>query len=113
MSIWGDIRKRGLGQEIKKEDQVNENLWESSEPITQQPLVFAGIIDKNNIPSLPASGQLFFTNDTIIINGVTYPSGSMLLFDGKSWHNVGDFMHQSIDASIGYYNPVYTADSRF
>ena len=113
MSIWDDIRKRGLGQETKKEDQVDENLWEFSDPV-EQPLVFSGTIDKNNIPSLPASGQLYFTNDKVIINGVTYPSGCMLLFDGKSWHNVvGDFMHQSIDAGVGYYNPVYTADSRF
>ena len=112
MSLWADLEDRSSGDVIRKEDQVNENLWGSSEPVAQ-PLVFAGTIDKNNIPSLPASGQLFFTNDTVIINGVTYPSGCMLLFDRKSWHNVGDFMHQSIDAGIGYYNPVYTANSIF
>ena len=30
MSVWNDIRKRGLGKEIKKEDVVEEeNSWES------------------------------------------------------------------------------------
>ena len=30
MSVWGEIRKRGLGKEIKKEDVVEEeNSWES------------------------------------------------------------------------------------
>lgn len=36
MSVWNDIRKRGIGQEIKKENKVEEeNSWSLSESIDQ------------------------------------------------------------------------------
>jgi len=112
MSLWADLEDRSSGDVIRKEDQVNENLWENSEPVAQ-PLVFAGTIDKNNIPALPTSGEIYCVHDDISINGQAYRPGAWILFDGKSWHNLGDFVHKKIDTGIGYYQPVYTADSRF
>lgn len=101
MSIWGEMRHRSAGKQIRKEDELN--IQEFSDLST--PITFVGNIDKSTIPSIPTAGQLYVTNDEVTINGVIYPSGCMLLYDGTNWVNVGDFTHQRVDANIGYYTP--------
>jgi len=109
MSVWGEMLNRSTGDAMRKEDEL-QNVWEFSDPLTQ-PLVFAGNIDKGTIPSAPKGGQIFYTNDVVTINGIEYPSGCMLLYDGNTWHNMGDFVHQRVDANIGYYQPVDVQES--
>lgn len=106
MSTWGEMRRRSAGKQIRKEDE-NKIWWESSEAVNQlnQPITFVGNIDKQSIPSAPEGGQIFFTNDVVTINGVEYPSGCILLYDGNTWHNMGDYVHQRVDTNIGYYIP--------
>lgn len=107
MSIWGEMRHRSAGKQIRKEDE--QNIQEFSDPAT--PITFVGNIDESTIPSIPTAGQLYFTNNEVNINGVTFPSGCMLLYDGTKWINVGDFVHQRVDANIGYYQPVDVQES--
>ena len=108
MSVWGDILDRGAGETMRKEDE--HRIWEFSDPLPK-PITFVGNIDESTIPSIPTAGQLYFTNDEVTINGVTFPSGCMLLYDGNTWHNIGDYVHQSVDANIGYYQPVDVQES--
>ena len=93
---------------MRKEDKIS--IQEIADPLTQ-PITFVGNIDKQSIPSAPEGGQIFYTNDVVKINGIEYPSGCMLLYDGTKWINVGDFVHQRVDANIGYYQPVYVQES--
>ncbi len=102
MSIWTDIQARSAGEIKRKEDEFQND---------QEPITFVGNIDESTIPSIPTSGQLYFTNNEVSINGVTFPSGCMLLYDGTKWINVGDFVHQRVDANIGYYQPVDVQES--
>ena len=101
MSAWGEMRRRSAGKQTRKEDEL-QNVWEFSDPLPQ-PITFVGNIDKQPIPSIPTSGQLYFTNDEVMIDGEVFPSGCMLLYDGTKWINVGDFVHQRVDANIGYW----------
>lgn len=101
MSIWGEMRHRSAGKQTRKEDEL-QNVWEFSDPLPQ-PITFVGNIDKQSIPSIPTSGQLYFTNDEVMIDGEVFPSGCMLLYDGTKWINVGDFVHQRVDTNIGYW----------
>ena len=103
MSAWGEMRRRSAGKLTRKEDEL-QDIEESSD-ILSQPITFVGNIDKQSIPSAPEGGQIFYTNDVITINGIEYPSGCMLLYDGNTWHNMGDYLHQRVDANIGYYMP--------
>lgn len=109
MSVWGNILDRGVGEKIRKEDEF-QNDQEFSD-LLSQPLVFAGNIDEGTIPSAPKGGQIFYTNDVVTINGIEYPSGCMILYDGTKWINVGDVVHQRVDANIGYYQPVDVQES--
>ena len=87
MSVWADIRKRGNGSEIKKEDQVKDfdNVVGS---IQQQPVTFVGCIDSEddlrNVPRL--CGKMYMVNDTIQIDGKEYHNGDMIIDDGQNWH---------------------------
>ena len=101
MSIWSDIQARSAGEIKRKEDEF-QNDQEFSD-LLSQPITFVGNIDKQSIPSIPTSGQLYFTNDEVMIDGEVFPSGCMLLYDGTKWINVGDFVHQRVDANIGYW----------
>ena len=105
MSIWGEMLNRSTGDAMRKEDKI------IADPLTQQPLVFAGNIDEGTIPSAPKGGQIFYTNDVVTINGIEYPSGCMVLYDGTNWINVGDFVHQRVDTNIGYWQPVDVQES--
>lgn len=109
MSLWADIQRRSAGEAMRKEDE--HRIWEFSDPLPSQPIVFVGNIDKQSIPSAPEGGQIFYTNDVVKINGIEYPSGCMLLYDGTKWINVGDFVNQSVAANIGYYQPVDVQES--
>ena len=109
MSIWSDIQARSAGEIKRKEDEF-QNDQEFSD-LLSQPITFVGNIDESTIPSIPTAGQLYFTNNEVSINGVTFPSGCMLLYDGTKWINVGDFVHQRVDANIGYYQPVDVQES--
>lgn len=108
MSIWGEMRQRSAGKQIRKEDE--QNVWEFSDPLPK-PITFVGNIDESTIPSIPTARQLYFTNNEVTINGVTFPSGCLLLYDGTKWINVGYFVHQRIAANIGYYQPVDVQES--
>jgi hypothetical protein len=101
MSAWDEMRERGAGKLTRRENEI-QDVFEFSDPLPQ-PITFVGNIDKSTIPSIPTAGQLYFTNDVVTINGVEYPSGCMLLYDGTKWINVGDFVHQRVDANIGYW----------
>ena len=85
MSIWSDIEDRSAGITIRKEDEY-QDICEFSDPIT-----YVGNIDLSTIPSCPKTGQLYYVQDTVSINGVTFPSGCMILFDGNNWHNISTF----------------------
>lgn len=86
MSAWGDMMRRGAGEEVRTEDIYDNPL------VTDNPITFIGNIDKSTIPSIPTAGQLYSTNDEVTINGVTFPSGCLLLYDGTKWINVCDFL---------------------
>ncbi len=103
MSVWNDIRKRSNGSEIKKEDEY-QNIQEFSDIVN--PLIYVGIINQSAIPSHPETGQIYYVQDTVSINGITFPSGGMILFDGNNWYNIGIFQETKIDSNIGYYQPV-------
>lgn len=103
MSLWSDIQARSAGEIKRKEDEYQNN--QESSDLLSQPITFVGNIDKQSIPSAPKGGQIFYTNDVITINGIEYPSGCMLLYDGNTWYNMGDYLHQRVDANIGYYMP--------
>ena len=106
MSAWGDMMRRGAGEEIRTEDIYNNPLKDID--LTDNPLIFVGNIDKSGIPNAPESGQVYITNDAVTINGVEYPSGCMILYDGNTWCNIGDYYrYQVVDAAnhIGYYQP--------
>ena len=100
MSIWSDIQDRSAGVIKRKEDEYQE-FSDISNPLT-----YVGNIDQSTIPSFPSAGQVYHTNDTVSINGVTFPSGCMILFDGNNWYNIGIFQETKIDSNIGYYQPI-------
>ena len=104
MSAWGDMMRRGAGEETRIEDRID--VQEINDRLSQ-PITFVGIIDNSGLPNVPASGQVYMTNDKVTINGVEYPSGCMLVYDGNTWHNIGDYRYQVVDAAnnIGYYQP--------
>ena len=99
MSAWGDMMRRGAGEEIRTEDIHNDPLKDID--LTNNPITFVGNIDKSDIPNVPESGQVYMTNDKVTINGVEYPSGCMLIYDGNTWHNVGDYYrYQVVDNEL-------------
>lgn len=107
MSVWRDLRKRSSGEVLRREDRLTDPLEEVKNQLSD-PITFVGNIDKSGIPNVPESGQVYITNDAVTINGVEYPSGCMLIYDGNTWHNVGDYYrYQVVDAAnhIGYYQP--------
>lgn len=108
MSIWSDIEDRSAGKIKRKEDEY-QDICEFSDPVN--PLTYVGIIDLSTIPSCPKTGQIYYVQDTVSINGITFPSGCMILFDGNNWHNIGIFQETKIDSNLGYYQPVYAQES--
>ena len=103
MSVWGDMLDRGTGEKIKKEDFITDSLGTLEKSV----IVYMGPVDRTVFPTMPAErGQLYYTKDEIIIEGVTFPAGSIILYDGTKWVNVGGYYTiERVDANINYLKP--------
>ena len=99
MSAWGDMMRRGAGEETRTEDIYDNPLKDID--LASSPITFVGNIEKSGIPNVPESGQVYMTNDKVTIDGVEYPYGCMLIYDGNTWHNVGDYYrYQVVDNEL-------------
>lgn len=97
MSVWGDIRKRSNGTEIKKEDKV-ENIKED----LTSPVTFVGNIDQKEIDNATHQcGKMYYVGDHCSANGVSYSPGDIIIDDGSVWHKISGHDIWSGDYYIG------------
>jgi len=102
MSIWGDMLDRGTGEKIKKEDLIADPLGTLEKSV----IVYIGPVDRTVFPTMPAEkGQLYYVKDEVTIEGVTFPAGSGIVYDGTKWVNVGGYTVERVDANIDYLKP--------
>lgn len=101
MSAWGDMMRRSSGQLKRKEDEYILDV----EGALDQNITYNGIINQSTIPSNPHTGQYYITMGDTIIEGVQYPSGIALMYDGNRWVNIGLEMPLRVDtdANTFYY----------
>ena len=94
MSAWGEMRRRSIGKLKRKEDEYILDVEGSLE----QGITYSGTINQSTIPSNPHTGQYYITVGDTIIEGVQYPSGVVLMYDGNRWVNIGLGMPLRVDA---------------
>lgn len=90
MSVWADIRRRGIGKEIKKEDK--KSIWEFAdpvEPIATAPVTFVGSVGQEGLDNIPHNtGRIYYVNDDCSSNGQLFHAGDLIVDDGSTWHCV-------------------------
>lgn len=75
MSVWGDIRRKSLGQELRKEDVFIQQM--ELPKITE--FKFMGFVDSEfHLPNNPTIGEIYE------IHG----SNKMMIFNGRNWEKI-------------------------
>lgn len=91
MSIWADIRRRGIGKEIKKEDKnidLNKNI-ELISSISKPTILFSGSVGQEDLDNLPhTAGNVYYVIEDCFSNGNKLYAGDLIIDDGSSWRCV-------------------------
>lgn len=95
MSIWGDIRKKSLGQEKRLEDTaVDEGRYATREEVNKlisqggNFIVYAGELPDGQIKG-NRKGALYIVKEICSVDDKTFYPGSMVLDTGDGYEVIG------------------------
>ena len=98
MSVWSDIHRRSNGKQIRKEDEIINEL-ESPADALSSPITYVGTIGPKDIANVKhTTGRLFYVNDDCSCNGQKFYAGDLIVDDGVIFHVVStnDFTNSYI-----------------
>lgn len=104
MSIWGDIRKKSLGQEKRLEDTaVDEGAYATREEVNKlisqggNFIVYAGELPAGQING-NRKGALYIVKEICSIDDKTFYPGSMVIDTGNGYEVIGYQVDDSLAA---------------
>ena len=89
MSVWGDIRKKSLGQEKRIED-ANQEKYATKEQVNQilsgqkETIRFVGRLSSNHIPK-HEKGRIYYVEDRCTVGEKIFYPGSMVIDTGTEF----------------------------
>ena len=89
MSVWGDIRKKSLGQEKRIED-ANQEKYATKEQVNQilsgqkETISFVGRLSSNHIPK-HEKGRIYYVEDRCTVGEKIFYPGSMVIDTGTEF----------------------------
>ena len=93
MSVWGEIRKKSLGQEKRIEDAKQEE-YATKEQVNQilggqkSTVMFVGRLSSNHMPK-HKKGSIYYVEDRCTIGEKNFYPGSMVIDTGTEFQVIG------------------------